>query len=203
VLYIKEKVTPNEFILSSIQNEILLGSYHINRLKPGYIALGDGKYAKTIDEVRQAINQKLLPKHIPGYCNLETMETVKIITEQLDPASQTHSSNPDKEVAETQTTVAKNLNNELCATDSVKLYDPIVPSRPYLVTKPTHLIAKRIKWTLGKPLVLMQPPKLPNLSFWLDMSPYCCGADLLQMLLNHPAVHQVGSLAKFNKLIQL
>lgn len=189
ILYIYDIVNQNEYILSTVKNEILVGSYHLNRLKKGSIALPNGQNVHTIEELRKAMTESEERK-IPSDVNLQSAKPLPLA----------YFISEDKRSLEEIQTSQNGSNN---AEHSCIFVEHVDPDEKGQVTKPYYAKVDRIRWAKGMPQMLCYVSKGKNkvpFSFWvtIEQHPVLCGriAELLTL-----PVRQIGSFDKFMKEI--
>ena len=182
ILYIKDVISPNEYILATIQNEILVGSFHLNRLKKATVLLPDNSYASTIEEVRKAINQGLVSQDISSTIDLQSKrqnDTAFILK--------------DKAAKEVLQTNEQKLPTYLYVQEKV--------NSPHLNI---YMKVAKVRWINGKPQLLCQKQNKNGhiqMSIWVNPELHPILLDVMPKLLTNKRIPQVGSLAKYIKRI--
>ena len=179
ILYIRHKISSNEYTLSTIDNQILSGSFHINRLKKGSLLLSNGTYAHTIGDVRDAINQGVLPEGIPSLVNMQSIQTA-------EGAFLLQDSTPQHTAQEISGSQA--MPTFLYFGD--KNNSPI---------RTVYMKVARIRWASGKPHLLCQSNGKGNhfISIWVDPDFHPLVMQLLPKLLTNRRIRHIGSLNKY------
>ena len=191
ILYIYDIVNQNEFILSTVRNEILTGSYHLNRLKKGSIALPNGEYAHTIEELRKALD-KTENEKIPSDVNLQNEKSLPLayfISEDKHSYREI-----DREIEAPRIEQGH-------AEWSYAFVEQTNPEEKGQIMKSYYAKINRIRWMNGMPQILCHLPnkhtRVP-FAFWvtIEQHPMLCGN--IDRLLALP-IRQIGSFKKFMK----